>query len=121
LNVTQNESKNEAGFLCSSGNLPKLESADAAIHTAMPITNEHNNNCYLTDNLQTLMRQRMSHLLRHSAATDKVAMTSQGYLNIVDLIKWLYSDIKVHVTMADITNIAEHDVKARYKIVNGQI
>jgi len=63
----------------------------------------------------------MSYLLRHAAAAEKVAMTAQGSVNITDLIKWLYHDIKVHVTMADITHIAQHDLKAQYKIVNGKI
>jgi len=98
-----------------------MESADAVRNTAMLTTNEHNCGVYLTDNLQTLVSKRMSHLLRHAAATEKVAMTAQGYVNIADLIKWLHHEIKVHVTMADITHIVQHDLKARYKIVNGQI
>jgi len=60
-------------------------------------------------------------LLRHAAATEKVAMTSQGYVDIADLIKCLDHDNKVQVTMADITCIKELDLKARYKILNGQI
>jgi len=63
----------------------------------------------------------MSYLLGHVAVTERVDMTPQGYVNIADLIKWLYHDIKVHVTMADITHIAEYDLKARYRLVNGQI
>jgi len=98
---------------------PINESADLLLHSARPITNEHN--CYLTDNLQTLVSKRMSYLLRHAATTEKVVMTSQGNVNIVDLIKWLYQDIKVHVTMADIMRIVQEELKARYKILNGQI
>jgi len=123
MNVTQNESKSEAGFPRMTGmaQMPKIESAVAVINTTMPITNKHDCDIYLTDNLQTLMSKRMSHLLRHAAVTEKVAMTGHGYVDIADLKKWLYRDIKVHVTMADITHIAEYDLKARYKIVNGQI
>jgi len=114
MNVTQNESRTERGFPC--GMRPMSESADSLINTV-----ESDCCSYLNDNLQTLGSKRMSHLLRHSATTEKVALTSQGYLNIAHLFKWLYRDIKVHITMADITNIVENDVKARYKIVNGQI
>jgi len=96
MNCALNECENEAGFprITGMAKRPKMESADAVINTAMPITNEeHNCVIYLTDNLQTLVSKRMSHLLRHTAATEKVAMTSQGYVNMADLIKWLYHDI----------------------------
>jgi len=71
--------------------------------------------------MPTLVSKKMSYLLRHAATTERVAMSPQGYVNITDLIKWLRHDIKVLVTMEDIKQIAQHDLKAWYKIVNGQL
>jgi len=59
--------------------------------------------------------------IRHGTATEMVAMTPQGYVKIAELIKWLYENIKVHVSMSDITRIAQYYLKARYKILNGKI
>jgi len=114
-NSAQNESKNYAGFphITGMAKRPKMESADAVINAAMPTTNENNWGIYLTDNLQTLVSKWVSHLLRHAAATEKVAMTAQGNMDIADLIKWLHHDIKVQLTMADITQIAQHDLKQK--------
>jgi len=93
------------------------------IKTADSFVNTHETNCgiYLNINLQTLVSKRMCHLLRHAAHTEKVDMTAQGYVNIADLVMWLNHDIKIQVTMADIRHIVEHDLKARHKIMNGQI
>jgi len=107
MNVMQNESRNEGFFSSSMDKRPMSESADSLINTS------GHNNCYLTDNLQTLVSKRMSYLLRHAAAAEKVAMTPQGYVDIADIIKWLQYDIKVQVTMTDITHIAQHNLKAR--------
>jgi len=71
INVTQNESRNDRGFSCSMDKRPISESADSFINSASPITGEHNN-CYLTDNLQTLVSKRMSYLLRHAASTKRL-------------------------------------------------
>jgi len=48
-------------------------------------------------------------------------MSTQGYVKKSNLIKWLYEDIAVHVTGADIAVIVRRDCKARYNIVNGEI
>jgi len=116
ISVTQNESSKDKGFPC--GMRPMGESADSLLNT------EESDCCiYLNNNLQTLLSKRMSYLLGHAAATEKVAMAAQGYVTVnkADLFKWLHHDIKVQVTMADITHIAKHNLKARYKIVNRQI
>jgi len=42
----------------------------------------------------------MSYLLRHSAATKKVALSPQGYVDIADSIKWLEHDIMVQVRLS---------------------
>jgi len=60
------------------------ESADSLIDTC-----EQDSGIYLDSKLQTLVSKRMSLSLRHAAASEKVAMTSQGYVNIADLIKGL--------------------------------
>jgi len=112
--LRKKESNYDRGFPC--GMRPMSKSADSLINTC-----EHDDGIYLNSNLQTFVSKRMSHLFGHAVATKKVAMTSQGYVNIADLIKWLDHDNKVQVTMADITHIVEHDLKARYNIVNGQI
>jgi len=59
MNVTQNESRNDRGFPSSMDKRPISESADSLINKARPITSEHNN-CYLTNNLQTLVSKRRS-------------------------------------------------------------
>jgi len=48
-------------------------------------------------------------------------MATQGYVKITDLIKWLYEDLEVLVTGADIAFIVRRNCKARYNIVNGKI
>jgi len=97
------------------------ESADSLINYSLINTDEAECSIYLNNNLQTLVCKKICHLLRHAAHTENVAMTAQGYVDIADLITWLNRDIKVQVTLADITDIVEHDLKARYKILIGQI
>jgi len=121
----QNESESGTGFpgCVDMARRPTRESADSLINISRPTINTHDFNCsnYLTDDLQTLVSKRMSYLLRHGAATEAVAMSSQGYVKLADLIKWQYQDIMVHVCMSDITRIVQQDRKAMYKILNGQI
>jgi len=82
--------------------------------TADSLITKHETNCgiYLNNNLQTFV---------NNLHKEKVAMTAQGYVNIANLFIWLNHDCKVRVTMADIRHIVEYDLKARYKIMNGQI
>jgi len=66
--------------------------------------------------------KRMSYLLRHGAKFEGVSITSQGYIAIPVLIKWLRGDTCLKVMWSDITFIVEHDLKGRFKVnTNGEI
>jgi len=44
---------------------------------------------YISDKMQTKTSKRIAYLLKHRAIAESVEITPQGYIVIVDIVKWL--------------------------------
>ena len=60
----------------------------------------------------------LSYLLRHNAIKDNVKITSDGWININDCLKWLNSNLKKQnsINIDDIKRIVNNDNKKRYSL-----
>jgi len=87
--VRKNESESGSGFPgCVGMSMsPTRESVDSLINVSTINTHDYNCSSDLKDDLQTIASKRMSYLLRHGSVKEAVAMLSQRYIKLADLIK----------------------------------
>jgi len=80
-------------------------------HNARVDPEIHTRSGNLTDDIGMLVGKRISYLLRHGAKHEEVAITSQGYILIEDVINWLIKDVGIEVVVQDIVTLVGNDLK----------